>query len=96
MRSIKDTEALFQRVEELTNHVDQLEKEIKDLKREDENILFKSKSLCEKTGRRPGGQKGHEGTTLEMTSSPNEIIDHYPEYCECCGKDIGAISLPNR
>ncbi len=114
---LKDIEALFQKVEDLTNHVGQLENEIKDLKREneilkeklskyenprnsnnssippskDENRLFKSKSLREKTGRRPGGQKGHEGTTLEMTSDPNEIIDHYPEYCECCGKDIGAI-----
>jgi transposase len=54
----------------------------------DENRPFKSKSLRKKTGRKPGGQKGHEGTTLEMVSDPNEIIDHAPEYCECCGKDL--------
>ena len=52
----------------------------------DENRPFKSKSLRKKTGRKPGGQKGHEGTTLEMVSDPNEIHDHAPEYCECCGK----------
>jgi len=23
-----------------------------------------------------------------MVSDPNEIIDHTPEYCECCGKDL--------
>jgi transposase len=57
----------------------------------DENRLFKSKSLRKKTGRKPGGQVGHEGTTLEMVSYPDEIIDHVPEYCECCGKDIGTI-----
>jgi transposase len=57
----------------------------------DENRPFKSKSLRKKTGRKPGGQKGHEGTTLKMVSDPNEIIDHAPEYCECCGKDIGSI-----
>ncbi len=57
----------------------------------DENRPFKSKSLRKKTGRKPGGQKGHEGTTLEMVSDPNEIIDHVPEYCQCCGKDISAI-----
>jgi len=57
----------------------------------DENRPFKSKSLRKKTHRRPGGQKGHEGTTLKMVSDPNEIIDHAPEYCECCGKDIGSI-----
>ena len=56
----------------------------------DENRSFKSKSLRKKTGRKPGGQKGHEGTTLEMVSDPNEIIDHAPEYCECCGKDLTA------
>ena len=54
----------------------------------DENRTFKSKSLRKKTGRKPGGQKGHEGTTLEMVSDPNEIIDHAPEYCACCGKDL--------
>ena len=54
----------------------------------DENRPFKSKSLRKKTGRKPGGQKGHEGTTLEMVSDPNEIIDHVPEYCQCCGKDL--------
>jgi transposase len=26
-----------------------------------------------------------------MVSDPDEIIDHVPEYCECCGKDIGTI-----
>lgn len=57
----------------------------------DENRPFKSKSLRKKTGRKPGGQKGHEGKTLEMTTHPNETIDHSPEYCECCGKDIGTI-----
>lgn len=57
----------------------------------DENRPFKSKSLRKKTGRKPGGQKGHEGTTLEMVSDPDETIDHVPEYCECCGKDIGTI-----
>ena len=57
----------------------------------DENRPFKSKSLRRKTGRKPGGQQGHEGTILEMVSNPDEIIDHVPEYCECCGKDIVTI-----
>jgi len=57
----------------------------------DENRPFKSRSLRKKTGRKPGGQKGHEGTTLEMVSNPDEIIDHVPGYCKCCGKDIGTI-----
>jgi hypothetical protein len=58
----------------------------------DENRPFKSKSLRRKTGRKPGGQKGHEGTTLEMTADPDHTIEHMPQYCECCGKDIGTVS----
>ena len=57
----------------------------------DENRPFKSKSLRKKTGRKPGGQKGHEGTTLEMTADPDYTIEHMPQYCECCGKDIGTV-----
>jgi transposase len=57
----------------------------------DENRAFKSKSLRKQTGRKPGGQKGHEGTTLEMTADPYQTIEHKPEYCECCGKDIGSV-----
>jgi regulator of replication initiation timing len=93
LRSNKDIEALFQKVEDLTNHVGHLENEIKDLKHEneilkdlkhenemlkerlakyenpknsnnssippskDENRPFKSKSLCKKTGPKPGGQR---------------------------------------
>jgi len=57
----------------------------------DENRPFKSKSLRKKTGRKPGGQKGHEGTTLEMVSNPDKIINHLPGYCKCCGKDLSTI-----
>jgi hypothetical protein len=57
----------------------------------DENRPRKSKSLRKRTGCKPGGQKGHEGTTLEMTAHPDHTIDHVPQYCECCGKDIGTV-----
>ena len=40
----------------------------------DENRPFKSKSLRKKTGRTPGGQKGHEETTLEMVSKSKPNI----------------------
>ncbi len=43
------------------------------------------------TDKKSGGQPGHKGSTLEMTSTPNQIIDHYPENgCPQCG---GTISL---
>ena len=57
----------------------------------DENRLFKSKSLREKSGKKPGGQPGHEGKTLEMVSSPDEIFEHIPMFCKHCGLDLSYL-----
>ncbi len=38
--------------------------------------------------RRPGKQLGAKGTTLEMTDSPDEVIDHAPESCSGCGSGL--------
>ena len=54
----------------------------------DENRPRKNQSLRKRTGRKTGGQKGHKGFTLEMTSNPDEVINHLPIVCEGCGKDI--------
>lgn len=48
----------------------------------------KNKSLREKTERKPGGQPGHEGKTLEFTDTVDAIVKHTPNYCKCCGKDL--------
>jgi transposase len=47
-----------------------------------------AKSLRTKTGRKSGGQSGHEGSTLEMTETPDTIIDYAPQYCKHCGGDL--------
>jgi len=48
----------------------------------------KTKSLREVSDKKPGGQPGHKGTTLKMTSSPDIITDHLANYCACCGDDL--------
>ncbi len=35
-----------------------------------------------KTGKRPGGQKGHEGRTIEWCETPDEIQTHRASVCE--------------
>ena len=45
-------------------------------------------SLREKSGRKPGGQKGHEGKTLRQVAEPDAITDHYPETCPNCGSGL--------
>lgn len=54
----------------------------------DENRVKKNQSLREKSDRKPGGQKGHEGSMLKITEHPDEVINHIPQYCNCCGKDL--------
>jgi len=42
-------------------------------------------SLRERSGKKPGGQKGHPGETLRRTETPDAMIDHYPLACTECG-----------
>ena len=51
----------------------------------------KTRSLRESSGKKPGGQPGHEGTTLEMVEKPDEIIEHIPQFCTCCGGDLSHV-----
>ncbi|GAH98112.1 unnamed protein product, partial [marine sediment metagenome] len=46
------------------------------------------KSLREKSGRKPGGQKGHNGTTLQMIDTPDKIEMLVSDYCQSCGIDL--------
>ncbi len=41
------------------------------------------KSLRQKSGRKPGGQKGHPGTTLRQVVHPDEVTVHVLERCVC-------------
>lgn len=48
------------------------------------DIKRTTKSLRQNTGKKTGGQTGHEGTTLEFHSEP-EVIDHIDQTCPACG-----------
>lgn len=54
----------------------------------DENRTPKTKSLREQSDRKAGGQNVHEGNTLKMTQTPDEIITYTPDFCGKCGSDI--------
>src|ERR1700722_13856572 len=51
-----------------------------------------TKNLRFKTGRKSGGQAGHEGVTLKMVEGPDEIIDHKADYCSNCGADLQQVA----
>lgn len=45
-------------------------------------------SLRVKTKKKPGGQPGHKGKTLEQSPNPDHIEIHSPDFCSCCGKSL--------
>jgi len=45
-------------------------------------------SLRERSGKKPGGQKGHKGETLRQVTDPNEVVNHYPPACSMCGMGL--------
>ena len=42
------------------------------------------KSLRKPSGRKAGGQAGHQGTHLAVVTAPDEIVRHMPSACEGC------------
>jgi len=46
------------------------------------------KSLKQKSGKKPGGQKGHRGHHLQQVETPDVIVVHAVERCEHCQQDL--------
>ena len=46
------------------------------------------KSLRRPSGRTPGGQPGHPGSTLALVDNPNTRVRHKPGPCGGCGADL--------
>jgi len=53
--------------------------------------LKKPVSLRKPNGRKPGGQHGHPGRTLEFAQEPNHIVVHSPTCCAGCGTDLQSV-----
>jgi transposase len=52
-------------------------------------VAKKDRSLRRRSGRKPGGQKGHEGSHLERVQTPDRRVVHEPEGpCAGCGRDL--------
>ena len=54
----------------------------------EENRIPRNQSLRQKSNKNVGGQVGHEGNTLKMVELADEYINHTPDYCSQCGKDL--------
>jgi len=51
------------------------------------------RSLREQSGKRPGGQPGHEGTTLGLRATPDVVLTPAPAQCHACGTALPAAAV---
>ena len=96
-------EELAELVVRQAERIEQLEAEVADLRRQlGQNSTNSSrppssdspftkpapKSLRRRTGRKPGGQPGHPGSTLALVDNPNQRRRHEPDACTGCGASL--------
>ena len=84
----------------LKDEIEQLKKRLRDVEdqlRKDSHNSSKPPSsdgfkkivkVRKPSGKKPGGQRGHEGKTLRMAENPDKVKIHKVKYCEHCGKSL--------
>lgn len=50
------------------------------------------RSLRKKSGKKSGGQPGHEGQSLHLSETPDEVIRHPVESCAHCQQDLREVA----
>lgn len=53
----------------------------------------RTRSLRERSGRKPGGQVGHRGTPLSFVAQPDHLVIHAPKSCQMCGSSLSASDV---
>src|SRR6266702_3451765 len=53
-----------------------------------DRFVRQPKSLRKKSGKKTGGQEGHQGTTLRFYETPDEVIEHQVAICSSCQHDL--------
>jgi len=102
----RQNEKLTLRVEKLEKENQELREEVRELRiRLDKDSHNSSKppstdglkkppvvNLRKKSGRRPGGQPGHKGKTLEMSANPDRTFQYRVEKCASCGQTLESVN----
>lgn len=94
-------EELIEIVIKLAEGVDQLKKEIQSFKKDSSNSSKppssdnfdkkKNQSLRQPSGKKSGGQQGHNGTTRKQKEKPDKTVSCRPRHCEQCGENLTGL-----
>jgi transposase len=57
-----------------------------------DGLKRKPKSQRGKSGKKPGGQKGHVGKGLAQVENPDVIVTHRPTNCNGCGSGLNSVN----
>ena len=100
-----DIQELKQIIAQLLERISQLETENAELRRRlglkshnsskppSSDGLAKKPGLPKKSGKKNGGQIGHEGKTLEKVANPDEIIVHHASGCRRCQRKFSLADV---
>jgi transposase len=50
--------------------------------------VLRTRSERRRSGKKPGGQRGHPGTTLRKSPTPDRRVRHAVKACATCGRDL--------
>jgi transposase len=84
---------------EITNRLKQVENQLKQNSQNSSKPpssdhfekKLKPMSLRKKTGKKPGGQLGHEGATLKQVEKPDQLLSYLPEVCSHCQASLAGV-----
>ncbi|MCP4991683.1 MAG: IS66 family transposase [Colwellia sp.] len=102
--------ALVDIIMELQNHILKLQQRIEELESRlnknssnsnkppsSDGFVKKTKSLRKKSGRKPGGQYGHPGSTLKQIPNPDHFVVLPLDHADCCNNpDLHIIDYESR
>jgi transposase len=57
-----------------------------------DGLKRKTKSLRQKSGKKPGGQLGHRGETLHLVATPDAVVEHRPVVCAQCQTPLAELA----
>jgi len=90
--------SLFEQIEQLTTRVAELEARLATNSRNSNQPPASDgpakpiKPTRQPSGKKPGGQKGHPGTTLKPSPAPDRIEYHSPPACAHCQRSLAAVA----
>lgn len=90
-------EGLQQQADRLSEQVQALQERVKKdshnshLPPSSDRFHRQPKSLRKRSGKQPGGQPGHPGSTLLLSPTPDTVIVHPVECCQHCQRDLREV-----